>query len=263
MIKKIALEEKIGLGKYRYLLSELISRDLKVKYRRSVLGYLWSVLNPLLMMIVLTIVFSTMFRFDIPNYPVYILSGQLIFNFFSESTNMAMTSILGGASLIKKVYLPKYIFPLSRTLSSFVTMLFSLVALVIVMLVTGASFHVTIVLFPLVLIYLLVFCVGVGLMLSVAVVYFRDTQYLYSVFLTALNYLTPIFYPASMLPGWLKPLMIFNPLYDYVGMFRNIMIYGQWPTFGEHAICIAFASCFLLIGIEFFKKHQKNFILHI
>ena len=184
-------------------LRELIVRDLKIKYRRSVLGYLWSILNPLMLMGVLTIVFSTMFRFDIPNYPVYLLTGQLLFGFFSESTNMAMSSILGGSSLIKKVYLPKYIFPVSRVLSSFTTMLFSFVALLIVMLVTSADFYVTTILLPVVLLYLLVFSIGVSLILSVMVVFFRDIQYLYGVLLTALNYLTPIFYPASMLPQWL------------------------------------------------------------
>ena len=117
--------------KYKTLLGRLVQRDLKVKYRRSVLGYLWSLLNPLLMMLVMSIVFSYMFRYDIPNYPIYLITGQIMFTFFSESTTMAMGSIIGNASLIKKVYVPKYIFPISRVLSCFVTLLFSLVAVVI------------------------------------------------------------------------------------------------------------------------------------
>ena len=252
-----------NLLKYQWLLKELIVRDLKIKYRRSVLGYLWSILNPLLLMIVLTIVFSTMFRFDIPNYPVYLLAGQLIFGFFSEATNMAMLSILGGASLIKKVYLPKYIFPLSRVLSSFTTMTFSLVALFIVMTTTNASYHITIVLLPLVLLYILTFTLGISLILSVLVVYFRDVQYLYGVFLTALNYLTPIFYPVSMLPNWLRNLMVFNPMYNYIEMFRKIMLYGTWPTLVEHMICIGYAIIVLLLGIWIFNKKQRNFILYL
>lgn len=249
--------------KYQWLLKELIIRDLKIKYRRSVLGYLWSILNPLMLMGVLTVVFSTMFRFDIPNYPVYLLTGQLLFGFYSEATNMAMTSILGGASLIKKVYLPKYIFPVSRVLSSFTTMLFSLVALVIVMAVTRAEYHITAILLPIVLLYILVFSIGMSLILSVMVVFFRDIQYLYGVFLTALNYLTPIFYPASMLPLWLKELMVFNPMYNFIEMFRKIMLYGQWPTLTEHLICITFAIGGLVLGIYVFKKNQKDFILYI
>lgn len=161
----------IIITKYKWLLQELIIRDLKLKYRRSVLGYLWSVLNPLMMMVIMTIVFSNMFRFDIPQYPVYLLCGQLVFNFFAESTNMAMSSILGGASLIKKVYIPKYIFPVSRILSCFATMLLALVALFIVMRAMDVPFCATLVLMPVALLYILVFCIGVGLMLSTFVVF--------------------------------------------------------------------------------------------
>ena len=148
--------------KYRTLLGRLVQRDLKVKYRRSVLGYLWSLLNPLLMMVVMSLVFSYMFRYDIPNYPIYLITGQIMFTFFSESTTMAMTSVLGNASLIKKVYVPKYIFPISRVLSSFVTLLFSLAAVVIVMLATRTPVTPVIILFPLPLVYVLLFSVGVG-----------------------------------------------------------------------------------------------------
>lgn len=252
-----------GLIKYSWLLQELIIRDLKIKYRRSVLGYLWSVLNPLMMMTVLTIVFSNMFRFDIPNYPVYLLVGQLVYSFFAESTNMAMSSILGGASLIKKVYLPKYIFPLSRVLSCFTTMMFSMIALFLVMVVTKTEFHITLVMLPVILIYILVFCIGMGLMLSVLVVFFRDVQHLYGVFLTAFNYLTPIFYPANLLPTWLKNLLPLNPMYDFINFFRQVAIYGQWPTLSEHLICAVYAFATLILGLYIFKKNQNDFILYI
>ena len=251
------------LLRYSWLLQVLIERDLKIRYRRSFLGYLWSVLNPLMMMVILTIVFSTMFRFDISNYPVYLLAGQLIFNFYAEATSMAMGSILGGAALIKKVYLPKYIFPLSRVLSCFTTMLLSMFALFIVMFAMDVSFQRTLLFLPIVLLYVLIFCIGMGLLLSVAVVFFRDVQYLYSIFLTAFNYLTPIFYPESLLPEWLRNLLVFNPLYNFIKVFRSIAIYGQWPTVTEHLICIAFALGSLFLGIYVFKKNQNNFILYI
>lgn len=252
-----------GLIKYQWLLKELVSRDLKIKYRKSVLGYLWSILNPLLMMTILTLVFSNMFRFDIENYPVYLLTGQLMFTFFSESTNMAMNSILSGAALIRKVYLPKYIFPISRVISSFTTMIFSLLALLIVMIVTDSEFHITIIILPLVLMYVFIFSIGISLILSTIIVFFRDTQYLYGVLLTALNYLTPIFYPVNILPDWLKEIMVFNPMYNFIEMFRNIMIYGKWPELTEHCICILFAVGALMLGIYVFKKKQNNFILYI
>ena len=125
-----------NFSKYRPLIRELVTRDLKVKYRRSVLGYVWSILNPLLMMLLQTLVFSYMFRFDIPNFPLYLICGNTLFNFFNESTNMGMGSVLGNSSLIKKVYVPKFIFPISRVVSSFVNLLFSLAAIVLVMAVS-------------------------------------------------------------------------------------------------------------------------------
>ena len=136
------------LKKFMPLMRELVKRDLKVRYRRSFLGYVWSLLNPLMMMAIMTLVFSYMFRFDIPNYPLYLICGQTLWNFFSESTTVSMYSIIQNGSLIRKVYIPKYIFPLSRVLSSFVTMSFSLVAILIVMLVTGVPFSFGMLLIP-------------------------------------------------------------------------------------------------------------------
>lgn len=254
---------QLNVWKYKWLLQELISRDLKIKYRRSFLGYFWSILNPLMLMTVLTIVFSHMFRFAIPNYPVYLLAGQLVFSFFVEATNASMEAILSCASLIKKVYLPKYIFPLSKTLSSLTNFGFSIIALFIVVLVTKPVLYLTIILLPLFIIYLFVFTIGVSLIVSTLVVFFRDTYYLYGVFLTALNYLTPIFYPVNILPPWLQKLLFLNPLYNYITMFRNIVLYGKWPTLTEHMICIIFSVGVLLLGCYIFNKNQKDFILYM
>lgn len=251
------------LKKYRWLLELLIERDLKNKYRKSILGYLWSILNPLLMMIILTIVFSTIFRFQIPNYPVYLLSGQLIFTFFCEATNVGMVGVLNNGAMIKKVYLPKYIFPLSSVLSSFTTMIFSLVALVIVMIVTQTTFYLTLIMAPFVLFYVLLFSIGVGILLSALLVQFRDLTYLWGVLLTALNYLVPIFYPVDILPEWMQSLMVYNPMYDYIQMFREVILYGQWPTLEEHCICIGCSFVALFIGSWVFKRKQRDFILYI
>lgn len=249
--------------KYNWLLELLVERDLKVKYRRSVLGYFWSILNPLLMMIILTIVFSTVFRFDIPNYPVYLLAGQLIYSFFAEATSMALSSILDGAALIKKVYLPKYIFPLSRVLSSFASVVLSLCALFLVMLITDVEFHVTIILLPLAMMYILLFSIGIGLIMSAGVVFFRDLKYLYTVFLTALNYITPIFYPANIVPAEYKMLVEYNPLYFFVSFFREVTIYGQWPNFELHLWCLMYSCLAMGIGVYCFKRYQGKFILYI
>ena len=258
---------KLTLGqelyKYRWLLEQLIARDLKKKYRKSILGYLWSVLNPLLMMLIMTIVFSKLFRFQIPNYSVYLLSGQLIFTFFGEATSIGMQGILANGAMIKKVYLPKYIFPFSSVLSSFTTMVFSLVALLIVMIATGTPFHGTIILIPVALLYVLVFAIGIGILLSALLVFFRDLNYLWGVFLTAVNYLTPIFYPVDILPEVARKLIILNPLFDYINFFRKIVLYGQWPTMQEHVICLGFALAAIIIGGLVFKNKQKDFILYI
>lgn len=186
---------------YRPLISELVGRDLKVKYRRSFLGYVWSILNPLLMMVVQTVIFSYMFRSDIPNYPVYLICGNTLFTFFNESANMGLTSIIYNASLIKKVYIPKYIFPVSRVVSSFVTMSFSLAAVVLVMVFTRSPFYWTILLFWVPLIFLFMFCCGMALTLSALTVYFRDMQHLFSILTLGWMYATRSFTRSSSCPS--------------------------------------------------------------
>jgi ABC-type polysaccharide/polyol phosphate export permease len=249
--------------KYKGLLKEFVIRDLKIKYRRSVLGYLWSLLNPLLMMVVLTAVFSSMFRFDIPNFPIYLLSGQIIFNFFAEATTVSMSSILGSGGLIKKVYVPKYIFPLSRVISSFVTLLFSLVAVIIVVLVTNVKLTPIVLFFPLPLIYIFIFATGVGLILSVLAVYFRDMLHLYTVLLSAWMYLTPIFYPVSAVPEYVRTVIYANPMYYFVESFRDVLLYNQFPSLQTNLICIMYSLSALILGLIVFYKNQNKFVLHI
>ncbi|RKN82275.1 ABC transporter permease [Paenibacillus ginsengarvi] len=249
--------------RYRALLNELVSRDLKVKYRRSVLGYLWSILNPLLMMLVISAVFSYIFENQITNYAAYLICGQVIYQFFSESTNQAMKSVISGESLIKKVRIPKYIFPVAATISSFVNLLFSLVAVIIILFVSGAQIKFTILFFPLPLIYLVMISMGVGLILSILAVYFRDMLHLYGVVLTALMYATPIFYPIDSLPPHVIFFLKFNPLYHIVDMFRNVVLYGNIPTVEENVICMAFAAISLMVGFVIFKRYQDKLVLNL
>ena len=249
--------------RYRGLVSELVSRDIKVKYRRSVLGYVWTVLSPLMMMAVIAVVFSYFFRYEIENYAVYLLAGQLVFNFFNESTTNAMSSIINNRSLICKVHVPKYVFPLSRVMSAFVNLMFSLAAILIMLIITRAPLHWTILLFPLPLIYLFFIALGIGLILSVLAVFFRDVLHIYSVVITALMYFTPIFYPVSILPDYAMKIMKFNPLYHIVEMFRGYVIYGTLASAGEHLICIAFGLGFTAIGLLLFKRKQDNFLMYI
>ena len=249
--------------KYRNLISELVVRDIKKKYRRSVLGILWSILNPLLMMIITAMVFSTLFRFNVHNYILYLLCGQMLFGFYAESTNFAMGSILENGSLIKKIYVPKYLFPVSRVLSSAVNLTFTFPALLAIMIYTGAPFnwHTIFCLVPLAL--LLIFSAGVGFFLSTASVYFRDMFHLYGVFITALNYATPIFYPENIVPQKYHFLLDLNPLYYYLKAFRTIIVDGQLPSLHLLGICTILAFASLALGFLFFYRKQTHFILYI
>ena len=254
----------IGFNKYRPLLGQLVLRDVKLKYRRSILGYLWSVLNPLLIMTVMSIVFSQLFRYDIPNFAVYLLTGQITFNFMTESTTFAINSITGNGGLIKKTYVPKYIFTVSKVTSSLVNLLFSSVALWIVILVTGVRITAYALLFPLVLFELYLFCLGLGMFLAQAAVFFRDIQYIYSVLTTAWMYITPIFYPLTLMSGGIKGIIMhLNPMYYYITQFRDVVLYGQMPGLKLIGGGVAFAMLFMLLGIWSFLRSQDKFILYI
>lgn len=249
--------------KYRFLLQNLVKKDITTKYRRSVLGILWSVLNPLLMMMVITAVFQTLFRSNIENFPIYYLTGSLIFNFTVESTNASMTSMIDSAPLIKKVYIPKYIFPMEKTLFALVNMVFSLIAVIIIYIVLRFTPPVTVLLFPVALLYVFMFCLGFGMILATLNVFFRDISHLYGVWTTAWVYLTPIMYPMDILPAPVLSIVKMNPLYYYVEYFRNIMMYGIVPSFRDNLICLFFSVSFLLAGFLIFKRNQDKFILHI
>ena len=253
----------LNLLNYMPLAQELVKRDLKVKYRRSFLGYLWSLLNPLMMMAVMSFIFSNMFKSTIENFPLYLICGQTLWACFNESTSIAMHSVISNAALIKKVYIPKFIFPLSRILSSFVTMSFSLLAILVVMLFTGARLYWTILLFWFPLVLLFLFCCGVGMILSSMSVYFRDITHLYSVLLFAWMYLTPIFYDMTILPQFVQNVIACNPMYNYITFFRGLVVFGQLPSIEIWAMCIGCSLVTFVLGLLIFKKLQKNFILYI
>ena len=258
----------MAMKRYKYLLYDLVSRDIKTKYRRSMLGILWSVLNPLLMMLVLTAVFSQIIRVEVEGgFALFYLTGYIIFNFVSESTGFSLVSVINGGGLIKKVYIPKYVFPLEKTIFSLVNMLFSLTAFVIVFiifLITGqVQLHATMLLFFVPMLYVFVFALGLNLVLSTLNVFFRDVGHLWGVFMTVWMYATPIIYPINIVPEWLQSVIRFNPLYHYVNYFRNVMIYGTLPSLTDNLICIGFSLLMLAIGITVFRKNQDNFVLHI
>ena len=253
----------IAMKKYKFLIRQLVARDFKTKYKRSVLGAFWSFLNPLLMMSVQYFVFSTLFANDIPNYSVYLLIGIVCFNFFSEACGMSLTSILGNATLINKVYVPKYIYPLTRTISSVINLVISLVPLLIVCLVTGVQFKPAAILSFYFLACLIVFSLGIGLLLSASMVFFRDTQFLWSVLSMIWMYATPIFYPESILPQQFKIVLQVNPLYYFLKSIRMCILDGLSPEPIVYVQCFGFALIMLLIGALVFRKSQDRFILYL
>lgn len=253
------------MKKFMPLLKNLVSKDFKIKYRRSVLGVAWSVLNPLLTMLVITTVFGKLLKIQIDNFASYYIVGYAIWNFFSEATSSSLSSILSAAPLIKKVYIPKYIFPLEKCLFSLVNFFFTLIAVIIVMLCQGVIPSVTAILFPVPLVYCFIFVCGVSLFLSAATVYFRDIQHLYGVLLTILMYLTPLIYPIELLEehAFVLSIVKMNPLTHYVEYFRNLVMYNTIPGLEENLICLAVSLLALLIGGFVFRKSEGKFILHI
>ena len=264
MINEIAKHRfLLNFTKYRYLLSELVKRDIKIKYRRSVIGIFWSFLNPLLTMIVLTLIFSTIFSMNIANFPVYLLTGMIVFTLFASGTNYAMTSIQRNAPIIKKIYVPKYMYSLSVVLSEFVNFLLALIVLFLIMLFTSAPFTIYILAAILPISLLLVFTIGVGLILATVTVFFRDIEHLYGVFLTLLMYGSAIFYPASIIPEAYRNLLNYNPVYAFISLCRDSFLYGK--AFDPNTLIFAAVSAVvaLILGITLFYKYQDKFILYI
>ncbi len=261
-MNQIQIEELNTFSKYKSLLSELVRRDIRNKYRNSVLGVLWSLLDPLLSMIVLTIVFSTLFH-RVHDYPVYYLSGQLVYTLFRGGSTQAMSSLIGSANIWKSIYVPKYLYALSAVLSNFVTFVFSLVVLFAIMLVLRVEFTVYIIFASLPIFIILVMAFGVGLILGTLNVFFRDVEHLYSVFCLMLMYAMPIFYPAEILPPQFKFIQTYNPLYYLLTCVRDCFYYGKLYSLPE--IIIPTVAAFILLGIGIFmlRRYQDRFILYV
>lgn len=246
-----------------FILRSLVSKDFKLKYRRSALGVLWSVLNPLLMMIVLTAVFSTVFRFQIENFALYLILGQTLFGLMSDATSGAISSIIDSSSLIKKIRINKILFPLEKVAFALVNFVISLIAVVAVMVFFQVVPTLNLLFLPLLLLYVFAFSLGLGLLIAALSVFFRDVMHLWSVVLTAWTYATPLFYPIEILPDFLAPLMQFNPMYHYVTYFREIALWGMTPSLEQNLICIGFAAAALVLGYVVFRAKEKKFILYV
>jgi len=265
------------LYRYRYLLREIVAKNIKIQYRNSVLGIFWTLLQPLLTTLVLVFIFGRLFGTgdaDIINFPIYVLCGRLLFEFYSQSTKRAMRSVTGSASVIKKVKVPKYIYPLANVISNFITFLISMIVLVgFILFFTLANHvkypapHITryVLLAPVPLLVLFLLCTGVGLILSTLAVFFKDIEYLYDVFTLLLFYVTPIFWTVGRLGGdkLMMTLLKLNPLYHIVEMFRDCVLRGRMFSHWSLLASLGFSLALVLIGGVAFWRKQDKFILYI
>jgi ABC-2 type transport system permease protein len=253
-----------GLWKrYGFLIRQLVVRDFKLKYKRSVLGYFWSFLNPLLTMLVQYFVFSNLFKSNIKNYPVYLLSGTILFSYFQEAVGQGLISILANASLITKVYMPKYIYPTTKVLSSSVNLVISIIPLLIVTIITGEKITLAILLLPFALLCLLLFCIGLSMLLASAMVFFRDTKYLWGIATLIWMYGTPMFYPETIIPEQYRIVLKVNPLYHFIKFVRTILMDGVSPEPRRYFYCLISAIAACIVGAIVFKKSQDKFVLYI
>ncbi len=250
--------------KYQFLLYELVKKNIKLKYRRSYLGILWTLLEPLLVMIVLSVVFGVFFGRDDKQWPVYILTGRLLFSFFSSGTKSALRSVSGNASMIKKVYVPKYMYVLANIISNFVTFLLSLIVLVVVAAVLDVrpTIYLLEAIVPLIIIFIITS--GASLILATLNVFFRDIDYIWQVGSMLISYTCAIFYPVERLYkngyGFVFDL---NPIYMCIANFRNTVLYGKPLNMQYTLVSLGLGIFLMLIGILLFYKKQDKFILYL
>lgn len=240
-----------------------VARDLRKRYKRSMLGYLWSMLHPLFMMIILAVVFSNIMRSNIQDYAVFLFCGMLPWTYFDSTAQGALGTIRANAKIMENVSVPKYLFPLSIAWSNMVNFFLSLIPLALVILVLGRSFHFTMLALPIVIIPLFCFTMGIALIFSVCAVFFEDTSHLVTVILRALYYLCPILYSREMLPEWLVPYVLLNPMFSIIELNRSLFYYGQLPDPVTYLIILSSSLVTLTVGLWIFKKSDEKFIYFV
>ena len=258
-----------NLAKDRFILEQLVSKDFKLRYRRSVLGVIWSVLNPLLMMIIMSFVFSYFLRgSSVENYPLYLIVGNITFSLMNESTSSGLRSIIDAAPLLKKVKVDRWVFPVQKVFSAAFNFSFSLIAVAIVMLFFQVmpTWHILWMIPALAL--LMVFCMGVSLLIGALAVFFRDMIHLWSVVITAWTYLTPLFWDISLLTNSNAPCFVIavvklNPMYNCLEIMRCAVVYQSSPEPLVIALAAFWAALALIAGLIVFRKTEHKFILYI
>ena len=249
--------------KHRFLFEELVKRDFKTKYKRTVLGMAWSVLSPLLMLLVMRLVFTRFFGRGMEHYTTYLFCGNLMFSYFSESTGQGMTSLMGNAGIFTKVNVPKYLFLFSKNVQTLINFGLTLCVFFLFCALDGVAFtwKFVLLLYPIVL--LMVFNIGVGLILSALFVFFRDIQYLWTVFTQLLMYMSAIFYTIDGYSETVRKLFLLNPLYLFIRYFRKIVLEATVPSVWFHLLMAADAALAFGIGAWIYKKYNTRFLYYL
>ena len=251
------------IKKQWFLFVELSKRDFKLKYKGTVLGMFWSILSPLLQLMVMRLVFTEFFGRDKPFYTTYLFSGLIVFNFYTESTHGSMGALTANKDIISKIKVPKYLFLLSRNVSSIINFLIILVVYFIFIAIDGVHFSIWFfaLLYPVLL--LPVFCVGVGMILSALQIFFSDTKYLYNIFIILLRYMSAIFYDINRFSESIQRYFLINPVYAFIKYFRVVVIDGNIPSFGYHMLLLAYTSIAIVIGMLVYKKNNRRFAYYM
>ena len=251
------------LSEHKFLFEELVKRDFKDKYKRTVLGMVWSVLSPLLTLLIMKIVFSQLLGRGIEHYTIYLFCGNLLFAYFRESTSVGMNALLGNASIFTKVNIPKYLFLLSRNVSSLINFAINMCIFFIFCIADDIDFSWKFVALLYPVMCLLIFNLGVGFILSALYIFFRDIKYLYDVFTMLLMYMSAIFYSIKSLPPEFQKFFMFNPLYVFISYFREVVLYGNIPDLALHLLAASYALGALAIGAWFYKKFNRSFLYYV
>lgn len=247
-----------------FLFSELVKRDFKKKYKRTYLGMLWSLLSPLLTLLIMSLVFKHFFGNDTPHYTIYLFCGNIVFSFFNDSTSGGMGALLANADIFSKVKVPKYLFLFSRNVSSLINFSLTFIVFIVFCLLDGIAVtpRFFLLLFP--ILCLVIFNLGVGLILSALFVFFRDMQYLWSLFTLLLMYLSAIFYTTERFAELgVERLFLLNPIYVYIKYFRLTVINGAVPSPAFHLLCAGYAAVAFVIGIIFYKRFNDKFLYYV
>ncbi len=249
--------------KYKFLFEELVKRDFKEKYKRSILGMGWSILSPLLTLLVMKLIFTEFFGKDMPHYTIYLFSGNLVLAYYKESTKNGMSSLVKNANIFTKINVPKYMFLLSKNVSALVNFGLTLVVYFMFCALDGIHFHFRMLLLLYPILGLLMMNIGIGLILSALFVFFRDIRYLYEVFLTLITYVSAVFYSVDKFSPSGQRLFLLNPVYVFIKYFRCIVIDGKIPSLEYHALCAFYAVIFLVIGGYVYKKLNHQFLYYL